>query len=272
MDLGDRMKQYEASVGPMLIRRCPAILRVDGRAFHTLTRGFEKPYDQMLASCMRAAAMALCEEISSAKIAYGQSDEVSVLMTDYDTLGTEQWFGGRVQKMASIAAATASLAFNAELCRIQQEIDAKIRALTCSDSDCEPQCTIEMGRIRLLEKKLNRSVFDARVFNVPVDDVANYFVWRQRDAVRNSIQGLGQKHLSHSRLQKKDRNEVQDMLFKECGINWNDVPVRQKRGYAAYKTVSETPFVPAWIIDQDIPIFTQDRRFIERWLDTQDES
>ena len=88
MDLGDHMKQYEASVGPMLVRRCPAILRVDGRAFHALTRGFEEPWDQILSSCMKAVALALCEEISSAKMAYAQSDEVSVLLTDYDTLST----------------------------------------------------------------------------------------------------------------------------------------------------------------------------------------
>lgn len=269
MQLGDRMKTYEASVGSTLVKRCPAILRVDGRAFHTFTKGFDKPCDERMKRCMHAVALALCEDISTARIAYGQSDEVSVLLVDYNRLDSDQWFDGAVQKIVSSAAATATMAFNREMHRLSQEastvwnnkiVDSRLRA-----ADTDPY----LKKLSFLEGKLNCAVFDARVFSIPREDAANNFVWRQQDAVRNSIQGAGQARFSHKELHGKSCDDIQEMLFSQYGINWNDFPVEQKRGFAAYRkprtreTPSGTVEAMLWAVDTEIPTFTKDRDFVD---------
>ena len=269
MQLGDRMKTYEASVGPSLVKRCPAILRVDGRAFHTFTKGFDKPCDTHMQQCMHAVALALCEDISTARFAYGQSDEVSVLLVDYNRLDSDQWFDGTVQKMVSVAAAIATIAFNREMHWLYAEALAawtdKITDNRLTAADTEPY----LEKTEFLEGKLNRAVFDARVFSIPREDAANNFVWRQQDAVRNSIQSAGQQRFSHNELHGKSCDDIQEMLFSQYGINWNDFPVEQKRGFAVYrkpgtkKTPSGSVEAMMWAVDTEIPTFTKDRDFVD---------
>jgi tRNA(His) 5'-end guanylyltransferase len=213
------MKGYEAVFDGVLVRRSPVIVRVDGKAFHSLTRGMVRPFCARFSACMDAAAIALCEEAQGAKLAYVQSDEISVVLTDYDTLQTEGWFGYRVQKIASVAASLASVAFG-EAYRVQ--FGAHGRAL-----------------------------FDARVFVVPRDEVTNYLVWRQRDAVRNSILSTGQAHFSAKQMHKKNTDQVQEMLFQEKGINWNDTPTHFKRGRAIVREEYEQAGAARhrWIVD-----------------------
>lgn len=218
--LGDRMKGYEEVARTTLMRRTPVILRVDGRAFHTFTRGFATPFDQVLNNAMAAVANALVQEIQGAKLAYGQSDEISVLITDYDTLMTDAWFSYGVQKMASIAASVATVAFNDSLA------------------------------YKHLDK---RAYFDARVFSLPREEVTNYFIWRQQDASRNSVQMLARSEFSHKQCLNKSVSQLQDMLM-ERGINWNDTPTHFKRGFCV--KMADT-------IDREIPIFTQDRDYVE---------
>lgn len=153
--IGDRMKIYEAASASILVKRMPAIIRVDGRAFHTFTRTFARPFDVDIETAMESVAHALCEEVQGAKLAYTQSDEVSVLVTDYDTIQTQPWLGGSIQKIASIAAAVATSAFTKQL--------------------------LWAG---LLKQEQRWPQFDARVFNIPREDVVNYFIWRQQDASR----------------------------------------------------------------------------------------
>lgn len=195
--LGDRMKRYEAATKTVLPRRTYTILRVDGRAFHSYLRGAERPYDQQFMADMDQVAVELCKEISGAVFAYTQSDEISVLVVDFQSSGTEPWFGGEVQKMCSIAAATAAAA----LC----------------------------GR-----RPGGTPTFDARVFTVadPVE-VANYFVWRQRDCVRNSVTMAAQAQFSHRRLHGVNTGQMQELLWSEKQINWNDYPDGAKRGRVA---------------------------------------
>jgi tRNA(His) 5'-end guanylyltransferase len=219
--LGDRMKGYEDVARTSLIRRMPVILRVDGRAFHTFTRGFVTPFDQALHNAMAATANALVAEIQGAKLAYGQSDEISVLITDYDTLTTDAWFSYGVQKMVSIAASVATVAFNDALAYKQ------------------------------LDK---RAHFDARVFNLPREEVTNYFIWRQQDASRNSVQMLARSEFSHRECLNKNVSALQDMLMTR-DINWNDIPTHFKRGFCIRETDT---------VDREIPIFTQDRDYVER--------
>lgn len=200
--LGDRMKRYEAATRTLLPRRTYTILRVDGRSFHSYLRGATKPFDEVFMADMDAVAEALCAEISGAVFAYTQSDEISVLVTDFGSRGTEPWFGGVVAKQQSISASLATAVLN--------------------------------------ERRGGRALFDSRVFTIedPVE-VANYFLWRQRDATRNSIAMAAQANFSHKQLHGVNTSRMQELLWSEKGINWNDYPDGCKRGRVAVREVGE---------------------------------
>ena len=117
-------------------------------------------------------------------------------------------------------------------------------------------------------KKLHSAIFDSRVFAIPKDEVNNYFIWRQQDATRNSIQMLGQANFSHKELHKCSCNMIQEKLFTEKGINFNDIPTTQKRGACIVKEqylVGEATRT-RWIVDKEIPIFTSDRDYIGKFV------
>ena len=230
MDLGDRMKGYENCWRTYLPRRMPMIIRVDGRAFHTLTKGFEKPWDPQIWRAMAHAAIGLMQKVQGSKLAYSQSDEISILATDYDKLTSEPWFGKNIQKIVSVAASIAGREFN----RLLRDETGKNFAAT----------------------------FDARVFVLPKEEVCNYFIWRQQDAVRNSIQGLGQSHFSHKYLHSKSCDEIQEMLFNEKGINWNDEDTWKKRGWCY--SIERREHSSTTIPDTETPSFTQNRDYIEK--------
>jgi len=205
--LGDRMKTYEAVTRAVLPRRTFTVCRVDGRAFHGLLRHAEKPFDRDVIAAMDYTAEALCKEMSGVVFAYTQSDEISVLLTDFESPGTEPWFGGVIQKIVSIAASTASVAFNNVYPRHDQDATA---------------------------------TFDARVFTIPDSvEVANYFLWRQRDCVRNSISMAAQAHFSHKRLHRVNTDQMQELLWQEKGVNWNDYPDGCKRGRVTVRKSGE---------------------------------
>ena len=274
--LGDRMKKYEGVPKTALMRRNPVIIRIEGKAFHTFTRGFQRPFDNILIESMQETMKYLCENIQGCKFGYCQSDEISLLITDYETINTAAWFDYQVQKMCSIAASMATLAFN----RAFSKAFYKWGNENLPDWDMG-------GTNKLVDEKLIKlcntyesasekgAMFDARVFSIPKDEVCNCFIWRQQDATRNSIQMVGQANFSHKELQKKSCDKIQDMLMLEKDINWNDFPTVQKRGSCCTKTGVHTVvdmktgeqkerFV--WEIDKEIPIFTQDRNYIERWI------
>lgn len=265
--LGDRMKQYESIPRISLMRRNPVIIRIDGKAFHTFTRGFRRPFDDILIESMQETMKYLCENIQGCKIGYCQSDEISLLLTDYENINTAAWFDYQVQKMCSIAASMATLAFN-------QVFWDKIRDL---DHDYYEYPTKEFNElIEIYYKALEKgAMFDARCFSIPKEEVCNYFLWRQNDCVRNSIQMVAQANFSHKQLQNKSCDELQEMLWQEKNINWNDFETVKKRGSCCTKTgkhtvidiqTSEQKERLAWEIDREIPIFTQDRNYIERFV------
>lgn len=194
-----RMKAYEHAFRTHLPRRTYTLMRLDIRAAHTYLKRADRPFDEKFVNDMDHTAMALCREIQGARFAYTQSDEISLLLTDFDTLQSEPWFGGNVAKLTSLSAATASVFLH-----IRRPAGGMVQ-------------------------------FDSRVWSMsdPVE-VANYFVWRQRDAVRNSIQMVGQHYFSQAQLHGKNTNEVQDMLFKQHGVNWNDIDPGCKRGRLAW--------------------------------------
>ena len=249
--LGDRMKgSYENRSKTSLTRRVPVIIRMDARAFHTFTRGLKKPYDTLLIKTMQDTMEYLCKNIQGCKIGYVQSDEISLLITDYDKITTDAWFDYEVQKMCSISASMATLAFNK--CWMDNIAELLTKNLLTTKEEIE-YCE------KCLEKA-QMAMFDSRCFNIPKEEVCNCFIWRQQDATRNAIQLLGQNFFSVKELHKKSCNNIQDMLMLDKGINFNDERTDFKRGACCYKQDGD------WIVDREIPIFTQDREYIERWL------
>ena len=225
-DLGNRMKTYyEAVPKHRLIRRMPVAIRIDGKAFHTFTRGFQKPFDEVLGNAMVRTMEYLAKNIQGCVFAYQQSDEITLLLIDYQTFETDAWFDYELQKMCSISASMATMAFNRYFQEeVQKHIDG-IKPIFVTDEEIKLIDTYS----RATEKG---AMFDARCFNIPKEEATNLVYWRQLDATRNSIQMVGQANFSHGELQGKSCNMIQDMLHEQCGINWNDYPVRWKRGVA----------------------------------------
>ena len=265
--LGDRMKNnYENRAKTYLTRRMPVIIRLDGKAFHTFTKGMKKPYDEIFHNTMNATMKYLCENIQGCKIGYTQSDEITLLLTDYDTLDTDAWFDNNVQKICSVSASMATMVFNAVFSELYHN-----KMFEEEDPTINPYFDI-------LFKKLNTAMFDSRCFNIPEDEVTNCFIWRQQDATRNAIQMLGQCNFSHRELQGKSCNDIQDMLMTQKGINFNDMPTEFKRGVCCIKEEYYPEAMPGyedcpidaesvrtrWVLDKDIPIFTQDRDYVTK--------
>ena len=280
-DLGVRMKTfYEQIPKTKLMRRCPVAIRIDGKAFHTFTRGFHKPFDEVLIKSMQETMKYLCENIQGCILGYTQSDEITLILVDYKKLTSSAWFDYEVQKICSIAASMATMAFN------------KFFRDNVGDylyENYDDQYLADY--IKTLQNAVDKgAMFDARCFNIPKEEVTNLVYWRQLDASRNSIQMVGQANFSHKELQNKSCNDIQDMLMIQKGINWNDLPTYQKRGSCCVKrefwvdkndgeefskeyqealnrTARDENAIKRteWIIDTDIPIFRNEgREYIDR--------
>jgi len=220
--LGDRMKHnYEDRYRFFLTRRTPVILRLDGKAFHTLTKKCTKPFDHNFRACMVNSAKSVFQEIQGAKLAYVQSDEISILITDYDKIETQAWFDYNIQKMCSVSASIASSIFS--------------------------------------EMFSNYGFFDCRVFNIPKEEVCNYFIWRQKDWIRNSVSMLAQSHYSHKQLHKKSVSDMHEMLHQK-GVNWTNLENGWKNGTFIKKNNT-------YVLDyfNDI-ILTENREFVEKLI------
>jgi tRNA(His) 5'-end guanylyltransferase len=250
--LGNRMKeQYESRAQTYLPRRTYTIIRLDGKAFHSFTHGFDRPYDTDLMYCMGYTAQVLCEEIQGARLAYVQSDEISVLLTDFEKITTSAWFDGNIQKIVSVSASIATAAFNYAIDR---------RYLDYVDGGKD--------RSKFMSKSGNRksnALFDSRCFVIsdPIE-VRNYLVWRQQDATRNAINMVGQSMYSHKQLHGKNVNEVQEMIFRK-GKNFNDYPDGFKRGRVILQTNTymDSVLVKSGWAPHNPPIFTQDKDFLK---------
>ncbi|WP_160051194.1 tRNA(His) guanylyltransferase Thg1 family protein [Nocardiopsis sp. FR26] len=206
LSLADRMKTYEAATRHILPAQTYTVVRVDGRAFHTFLRHADRPFDDAVMAAMDATAVALCKDISGARFAYTQSDEVSVIMTDFGNAGTQPWFGGVVQKIASVASSVATVAFNAEYGHHYDDATA---------------------------------TFDARVFTLPTAaEVVNYFVWRQRDAVRNAVSMAAQAEFSHRQLHGVNTAQARELL-RSRGIDFDAYPAGARYGRLCARATSE---------------------------------
>ncbi len=230
--LGDRMKNYEDVSRIKLMRRTPVIIRLDGKAFHTWTKGLDRPFDSTFISIMANVTKFVTDNVQGGVFAYCQSDEISILLRDYDNINTCAWFDNNIQKMVSISASLATAKFN------------------------------ELAAQAFENKSL--AFFDARVFTIPREEVVNYFIWRQNDAVRNSIRAVATHYLGHKKCHGLNNAQAQDELMnREVPINWNDFPIHLKRGIA-YNSISKQ-------VDINIPIFSQSRDYVALHLDKLEE-
>ena len=274
-DLGCRMKTfYEQIPKTRLMRRCPVVIRCDGRSFHTFTKKFQKPFDEVLIKTMQETMKYLCENIQGCVLGYTQSDEITLILIDYKKITSSAFFDYEVQKICSITASMATMAFNKFL---KENIDE----YSLNNMGTAFILHGETGRLSDKEKNILKNImiyeeayhkgamFDARCFNIPKEEVTNLVYWRQLDASRNSIQMVGRANFSHKELQNKSCNDIQDMLMTQKGINWNDLPTYQKRGSCCIKENYETEngMRTRWIVDKDIPIFKGDgREYVDRFV------
>lgn len=226
-----RMKNnYEYPYNYTLPYRLPVIIRLDGKAFHTFCKNRKKPFDHILIECLNEAAESLCSSFSTVQMAYLQSDEVSLLLHPYKNLVSEPMFANKIQKLCSVSSSIFTAHFNTAW--QQYNLQAKL------------------------------AYFDSRCFVLPESEVCNYFIARQQDWHRNSLQLLARSLYSHKELDKKNSSELHEMCFAK-GENWNDLDTSLKRGRCIIKVNNY------WTVDNEIPDFTKDRNYIEKHLVTE---
>lgn len=233
--LGDRMKGYENESRIYLDRKTPVIIRVDGKAFHTFTRGFEKPFDDILAKTMQETMKFLCENIQGAVIGYTQSDEITIVVIDYQQENSDAWFGYNLQKMASVAASLATLEFNR---KFKENFDTwkfnmGFPGTREWDEYTHRRYWTYLGSID------KGAMFDARAFSLPRFEVINCLIWRQLDAVRNSVQAIAQSMFSHRELMGLDTKQLKEKIYNETGVRWEEYSDYNRHGICCIKTDKE---------------------------------
>ena len=236
-DFSIRMKEYEHASRRFFPKRMPILIRLDGKAFHTFTKGMRKPFDENLAYAFWETTKYLCENIAGAQVGYTQSDEITILVTNDKKLTTESWYNNNQSKMESVSASLATAKFN--------EV------------------------IHKMYPTKGLAFFDSRAFVLPRDEVCNNFIWRQQDATKNSVSMFAQAHFSHHELQGKNGSDMQDMLWKEKGINWNDQDVWKKRGMAIIKKTYHRNGAERMRFEEDwnTPIFSKNRDYITQFVE-----
>lgn len=313
-DIATRMKGYEKSSRHYLTPRVPVMLRIDGRAFHTFTKGFAKPFDdEILLKAMRQTMKTLCEMIPGCVLGYTQSDEITLVILDQNTQA-DPWFGFCQNKIESITASMATMLFNQAFYKAYQDYYKRLTFASryyndmsrsfahkaALEEDVE-KCIVFQSIEHVLNinddiigdkldflyekyhSKFHTAMFDCRAFNIPKEEICNNLIWRQQDATRNSIQQVAHTYFSHGELNNLSCDELQEKLFQEKSINWNNYPTRLKRGsccvrkdvfFSADEIKKKNPLYDGegfttrkkWVIDTEIPIFTQNREYIENVL------
>lgn len=264
-DLGTRMKEfYEAVPKTRLVRRTPVAIRIDGKAFHTFTKGFAKPFDKVLMNSMQATMKYLCENIQGCVLGYTQSDEITLILVDYKRINSSAWFDYEVQKLCSISASMATMRFNKEL-----EYNFNRWRSVISSFDWATNIPPEMEELcRTYRKAIDKgAMFDARCFNIPKEEVTNLILWRELDAIRNSIEMVGHNYFTPSELHGKTCADIKNMLKIKKYVDWEDFPLDCQRGACCVRCNKSGILSREWTIDRYIPIFKgSDREYIDKLI------
>lgn len=250
VNLGDRMKYYESVYNTTLKTGMPVIIRLDGRAFHTFTKRFVKPFDKVFVETMCGTMLYLCRNIAHCVFGYTQSDEITLILLDYDTEESKPWLNYRTQKLCSLSAAMATAVFN----RLYEK---NVKALGEKDR----YVLRDTGELEL-------AMFDSRCFNITEEDVVNCLIWRQRDAQRNSVSAMAHKYLTKAEVYKCNTAELRKMIKEKTGLSWEDYPIGLQRGFCAVRkpveihTENGVAVRKKWLLDSDIPIFEENKAYI----------
>lgn len=280
LELGNRMKNYYEQVSKTkLMRKCPVAIRIDGCHFRTFTKNLNKPFDDIVIKTMQSTMKYLCANIQGCILGYTQSDEITLILTDYKNIDSDAWFDYEVEKLCSVSASMATLAFNQFFKEnvTLYKLKVSLYKFKAYDGISKYKDDITEKYIKNLDKAIeNGAIFDARCFNVPKEEVTNLLYWRQKDAIRNSIQMVGQANFSQEELNHKSLEDIKHMLCDK-NIVWDVFPKAKRFGSCCIKkeTVIENnnPNEPdiykrnKWVIDDDIPLFKdENRNYIEKLL------
>ena len=251
LDIEVRMKEYYENIPKTkLMRRTPVIVRIDGRAFHTFTRKFKEPFDDILIETMQETTKYLCENVQGCVMGYCQSDEITLVLTDYSELDTSAFFDYEVQKLCSVIASMTTKVFNKTLQKVVYDkfVYDTTSAKAFTDAVLFGDFTSEYGVDFLVYSKVcfRGAEFDTRCFNIPKEEVTNCVFWRQLDASRNSAQMCGQYYFSQKQLNKKSKFDIIEML-KEKDFDWGSLPAYKRHGSAVVKKDG------TWFIDKEMP-------------------
>lgn len=266
--LSEKMKRYENENITKLKSKTPVIIRLDGKAFHTFTKDLDKPFDKDLSDIMQYTAMGLANEIQNVKFIYSQSDEISLLLTDWDNPNTDTWYGYRVQKMTSVSASIATVKFNQAVMKVIAKYKDILSEPVVVYRDgkfyrADDISSLENKELKwaIWENKQFKAIFDSRAFNLPMEEVSNYFLYRYRDAKRNSIQALAQSEFSQKQLANVSCPEMIAMVKEKTGLDYNKLSSVQKVGFAIYKDDNGN-----WLLDKEVPDIYENREYVEKWL------
>lgn len=248
--LGDRMKQYENVNERYLVPKIPFIIRVDGIAFHTYTKKCKKPFDSLIGDTMQATMQALCSDIPGTVLGYTQSDEITIVCKYTDRIVSQAWFKGRVRKIETCAAAKATKYFNKFFA---ENLDKLIKESDETDD-----------YIKNMKKKCWTAEFDARVFNIPEWDCINNVIWRQQDAIRNSVEMVGHCYYSAKELNKVNNEQIKEKLLTEKNIDWNKFPYYNQRGTFCYVEYVKKEVHGKAVLRREWTI-TKHPRIIQKW-------
>lgn len=280
LELSNRMKNYYEQVSKTkLMRKCPVAIRIDGCHFRTFTKNLNKPFDDIIIKTMQSTMKYLCANIQGCILGYTQSDEITLILTDYKNIDSDAWFDYEVEKLCSVSASMATLAFNQFFKEnvTLYKLKVSLYKFKAYGGISKYKDDITEKYIKNLDKAIeNGAIFDARCFNVPKEEVTNLLYWRQKDAIRNSIQMVGQANFSQEELNHKSLEDIKHMLCDK-NIVWDVFPKAKRFGSCCIKkeTVIENnnPHEPdiykrnKWVIDDDIPLFKdENRNYIEKLL------
>lgn len=236
--MGNRFKAYEAASSMHMIPGIPKIIRLDGKAFHTFTKGCEQPYDWNIMSAMAAGAVAVMKEIGgSARLAYIQSDECSIVLNDKPRIESSPWFDNNLVKMATVSSSIMSVNFSW----------AYYEALASSGS--------QAGSV-----EFKPAYFDARIFPVPnVWEMHNAILWRQFDAIKNSKSQYARHYFSQKQVHEKNGEQKVQMMKDQHGFDWHTAPTWTKHGIVVRRGT-----MGKFEIDMNIPEFKVDKDYLAK--------
>lgn len=266
--LGSRMKEYEYVTRNYLVNRVPIIVRIDGKAFHKFTRGLDKPCDKIFMESMKKTTVELCKQVQGTVMGYTQSDEISLVLMNTSDRNSELWFNNNLSKIISVSASIATVEFNKTFMNlgVQYELDNNVLFDNKNNN-------------HKYSSKYMTANFDSRAFNIPREEVINYFIWRQRDCQKNAVNSAARTMFSHKQLQGLNQKQLKEKMLTEKGLNFDKVfadvfkngmiVIKEPKERIGYDNFGKQYFATSkqWVVKNGDIIFEDDRDEIEDYLE-----